>query len=269
MVSTGDASTTPVCASIAQYVAPAAWKAIDFISDLHLAGNMPRTFAAWAAHLQHTPADAVFILGDLFEVWVGDDARAGGFEQACVAELTQAARRRTLGFMAGNRDFLVGAQMLAESGVVALHDPSVLTAFGRRVLVTHGDALCLADVDYQRFRAEVRSPAWRSRFLALPLAERRSIARGLRDASEARKQQAPVPDGVDIDTPAALQWMHQADAPVLVHGHTHRPATGPLDAEHIRHVLSDWDLEAVPGRAEVLRWSADGMVRLPPAAAPQ
>jgi UDP-2,3-diacylglucosamine hydrolase len=247
-----------------EYAAPPAWKSIDFVSDLHLAQNTPRTFSAWAEYMAETPADAVFILGDLFEAWVGDDSRVSGFEQRCVEVLARAARERTLAYMVGNRDFLVGAEMLGECGAVALPDPTVLVAFGRRLMLSHGDALCLADVDYQKFRAEVRREAWRERFLAMPLAARREIARQVRHASEARKHDAPMHEWADVDATEAVRWMQAADTPVLIHGHTHRPGTNELAAGYTRHVLSDWDLELPPGRAQVLRLTASGVERVAP-----
>ena len=119
---------------------PEGWRAVDFISDLHLDGSTPRAFAAWASHLRHTRADAVFILGDLFDVWVGDDIGKRDFEARCLEVLSEAARHRTIAFMAGNRDFLVGNALLQSLGVQRLHDPTLLVAFGPRLLVSHGDA---------------------------------------------------------------------------------------------------------------------------------
>jgi UDP-2,3-diacylglucosamine hydrolase len=252
---------------LGEYKAPPAWKSIDFISDLHLAHDTPHTYSAWAEHMAHTPADAVFILGDLFEAWVGDDSRSSGFESQCVGVLVRAAEHRSLAFMVGNRDFLVGADMLDECGATALPDPTVLLAFGRRWLLSHGDALCLADIDYQSYRAEVRSVAWRERFLSMPLAQRRTIARQLRDASEARKHQLPLHEWADVDADEAVRWMQAADAPVLIHGHTHRPGTNQLAPGFVRYVLSDWDLEESPGRAQVLRLDADGLTRVTPSTA--
>jgi len=260
------APAAPEALSFGEFAAPAHWQAIDFISDLHLARDMPRTFDAWAAHLRHTPADAVFMLGDLFEVWVGDDARNEGFERRCADVLATAAQRLCLGFMVGNRDFLVGRAMLDDCRVVALADPTVVGAFGSRVLLTHGDALCIDDVEYQRFRADVRSRAWQEHFLARPLAERRAIARVLRDASEERRRSMPVPDSVDVDATLAARWLSDAKARVMVHGHTHRPGDHALPGGATRRVLSDWDLDhASPGRAQVLRWTQEGFARVPPA----
>jgi UDP-2,3-diacylglucosamine hydrolase len=247
----------------AEVHAPPAWRRIDFISDLHLGADTPQTFDAWAAYLQGTPAEAVFILGDLFEVWVGDDARLDGFEARCAEVLATAARQRHIAFMVGNRDFLVGSRMLEACGVTALADPCLLTAFGQRVLLTHGDALCLADTEYQAFRSLVRSAAWQSDFLSKSLEARRRFARDVRNQSEMRKKGQPSPaNWVDIDSPAALDWLQRSNAPTLIHGHTHRPATEALGVGHVRYVLSDWDLDHPPLRAEVLRLSAEGLARL-------
>jgi UDP-2,3-diacylglucosamine hydrolase len=248
---------------VTAYDAPLSWRAIDFLSDVHLHADMPRTFDAWSRHLRATDADAVFILGDLFEVWVGDDARAEGFEARCVEVLTQAAAHRTLAFMPGNRDFLVGDTLLREARVQRLADPTRLDAFGQRLLLTHGDALCLADDEYQRFRALVRGADWQRDFLAKPLAERRALARAMRDASAQRQAgmgAAEAPNWADVDEAAALAWLQAADAPTLLHGHTHRPATHMLPEGRQRVVLSDWDLDfARPPRAAVLRLSAAGL----------
>ncbi|MES3015675.1 MAG: metallophosphoesterase, partial [Pseudomonadota bacterium] len=124
-----------------EFAAPREWRMVDFISDLHLQADHPRTVDAFAAHLRHTPADAVFILGDLFEVWVGDDARHGAFEASIAEILKDASAQRSLAFMPGNRDFLVGAAFLRECGLMLLPDPTALLACGERLLLTHGDAL--------------------------------------------------------------------------------------------------------------------------------
>lgn len=241
------------------------WAAIDFISDIHLAADMPRTFDAWAAYLLGTTAEAVFILGDLFDAWVGDDSRLEGFEAQCAGVLEQAARQRRVGFMAGNRDFLLGEAMLAGCGLIALPDPTLLQAFGQRVLLTHGDALCLADTEYQRFRAMVRNPQWQAMALALPLAERRRHAAQMRHVSEQRNAEGLLPaDAADIDFDTAISWLRNADAQLLVHGHTHRPGSTPLAAGFKRHVLSDWDLDHAGrgARAGVLRLTRAGFERL-------
>lgn len=249
----------------AVFEAPSSWRSIEFISDLHLAPTTPRTYEAWSAYLEATDADAVFILGDLFEVWIGDDTRTQAFEHRCVERLRAAAQRRSIAFMAGNRDFLVGPAMLADAGVDRLKDPTVLCAFGQRWLLTHGDALCLDDREYQAFRREVRSAAWQEAFLARPVEERASVARAIRSASQMRKDQGPSTTvWADVDVAAALDWLTGSDCRTMVHGHTHRPGRTALDDRHERLVLSDWDFEASPWRADVLRLDATGLHRRPP-----
>jgi UDP-2,3-diacylglucosamine hydrolase len=249
--------------------APPSWIAIDFISDLHLSSAAPKTFDAFAQHMLHTDAQAVFILGDLFELWVGDDSRGGTFEAQCVEVLTEATSRRSVAFMPGNRDFLVGTQMLKTCGVMALPDPTVLQAFGERVLLAHGDALCLADVPYQAFRNLVRSEAWQQDFLVKPLSERRSLGNRMRKESEGHKRQQSRGEWIDIDTACAVRWMHEAGTPTLIHGHTHQPTTEAMAPGYSRWVLSDWDLDGAgqAPRAQVLRWQQSGLTRRPPSSA--
>lgn len=257
-------ATLALPADLALIDAPPEWRAIDFIADLHLAEDTPRGIQAWQRYLQDTRADAVFILGDLFEVWVGDDARHAGFEARCAAILGAAAERRTIAFMCGNRDFLLGRAMLDACGVWALADPTVLVAFGVRVLLTHGDALCVDDLDYQAFRRQVRSSEWQRQFLAQPLAERRAQAQAMRRISAGRKVRQD--EWVDVDDAAALGWLRAAAAGTMIHGHTHRPASHTLAPGHVRHVLSDWELDQGDerGRADVLRWQPSGIERLTP-----
>ena len=255
----------PTVPAFAELAAPADWRTVDFISDLHLQAADPATLAAWQRYMQNTAASAVFILGDLFEVWVGDDAAlapasgldaAQGFEAHCADVLREAAQRLRVFFMHGNRDFLVGTQFLDACHTTLLADPTVLTFAGQRWLLTHGDALCLDDADYMVFREQVRSAEWQRDFLAKPLAERRAVARAIRDQSEARKRSG-VSYG-DVDGPAARRWLQGAHAATLIHGHTHKPANHDLGVGLARVVLSDWDALAAPPRAEVLRLTAVG-----------
>jgi UDP-2,3-diacylglucosamine hydrolase len=243
-------------------VAPAHWRSVDLVSDLHLCDALPQTFAAFSRYLNNTTADAVLILGDLFEVWVGDDMAQQGFERDCVALLAQVSQRRDLGFMVGNRDFLAGPALRASAGLLHLPDPTVLTFWGQRVLLSHGDALCLSDTPYQAFRAEVRAPAWQSAFLARPLAVRQKIAADIRHASKTRRQFDGAADA-DLDEPETLRWLAAAGSSTLVHGHTHRPDSHQLPGGAQRHVLSDWDLDHA-SRAEVLRIGQTGIRRLTP-----
>ena len=237
--------------------APAHWQAVDLVSDLHLQAAEPATFAAWRDWIARSDADAVLILGDLFEVWIGDDALAHDpFVQACAEVLRLAALRCTVGFMPGNRDFLVGDDLLAHCGVKRLEDPTVLVLGDRRIVLSHGDALCLDDTDYQQFRREVRSRDWQQAFLARPLPERLALARQLRSQSQAR-QQAMVTHA-DADTALCLQWLDAAGSDRLIHGHTHRPADHALAPGCMRHVLRDWHLDHEPRRAQVFRLHREG-----------
>lgn len=255
-----------VLPSFYELKADEAWSAIDFISDLHLHAADRSTFQSWSDYLKRTRADAVFILGDLFEVWVGDDCADEGFEAECVAALEQAASRLQLAFMVGNRDFLAGARLRQRVGMIGLADPTRLMAWDHPVLLTHGDQLCVDDVDYQEFRRLVRSEPWQEQFLALPLSERRARAQHMREVSQERSGLRLQKTGSafhDIDTATAVAWMHQSGCRSLVHGHTHRPGTEVLAPGYTRYVLTDWDSRASRPRSEVLRLTRDGFARLP------
>ncbi len=232
--------------------APPTWAVLDFISDLHLQAGEGATFEAWCRYMRTARADAMFILGDLFEVWIGDDV-GEDFEARCVEVLRNTAQRMPVFFMHGNRDFLAGPKLMAACGASLLQDPTVLAFGGQNWLLSHGDAMCLADAPYQKFRAEVRSPAWQNEFLAKPLAKRRGMAVALRRQSEAHKK--TVPSFVDLDADAVCGALHDADATTLIHGHTHQPGDHGMGQGLRRIVLSDWDLSATPPRAQVLRLS--------------
>jgi UDP-2,3-diacylglucosamine hydrolase len=237
--------------------APSRWQCIDCISDLHLQAADLNSFSAWAAYMQATQADAIFILGDLFEVWVGDDALApGSFEAECVSVLRQAGERLALFIMQGNRDFLMGNTLMQACHATALPDPSVLSFAGQRWLLSHGDELCVDDLQYQAFRRQVRSAAWQQNFLSKPLVERQEIARGIRQASAAKKLETT--EYADVDAAAALALLKANQAQHLLHGHTHKPGQHQIAPGFERMVLSDWDVNATPARAEVFRWVLQG-----------
>jgi UDP-2,3-diacylglucosamine hydrolase len=250
-------------ASARELGAAASWTMIDVLSDTHLDELAPANFVAWRRHMETTPAQAVFILGDWFEVWVGDDAAPSAhsvpnrhdgliFEDRVARTMRHAAERLSLHVMAGNRDFLLGADYLALCHAQALDDPTVLIygpSAEQRVLLTHGDLLCTDDTAYLGFRAQVRDSAWQKDFLAKPLAERREIANNLRkqsmQAQQARKQ------AVDVNPQACDEWLKAARAQTLIHGHTHTGSTHPCGESGKRWVTADW--HASEGRAEVLR----------------
>jgi UDP-2,3-diacylglucosamine hydrolase len=258
--------------------APAAWQRVDFASDVHLHAQDRATADAWLQYLTGAAFDALFILGDLFEVWVGDDVLDAdptqdpeiAFLGEMAAALQRLTQQRPVFLLHGNRDFLLGTGFAERTGVQLLQDPAVLAWGKRRYLLSHGDAWCVADQDYQRFRAQVRDPAWQRRFLSLPLAERRAQARALRARSSAQQaaRRAAGLAWADVDSDCARQALAAAQAQTLIHGHTHHPAVHPLPAGGQRIVLSDWDASARPPRLQVLRLYRDGHWCLAHAGAP-
>ena len=245
------------------------WRTVDFISDLHLSESEPTTFDAWQRYMSSTNADAVFILGDLFEVWVGDDSIRThlspqstelNFEERCALVLQAAGKCLNLFFMHGNRDFLVGEQMMSTCNASLLTDPTVLTFLQQRYLLTHGDMLCLADTKYLAFRDIVRQPAWQQAQLAKPLVERQAIGRQMR--AESQKNQQNLLAYADVDDAAARAWLQAANAKMLIHGHTHKPADHDFGNGFKRVVMTDWDLKAAPNRAEVLQLTNNGLQRI-------
>ena len=259
----------PTMPKFAKLLALQHWHTVDFISDLHLSESEPATFDGWQRYMSTTAADAVFILGDLFEVWVGDDSvRADlssqssdlNFEERCALVLQAAGKRLNLYFMHGNRDFLIGPQMMTACNAELLADPTVLTFNKQRFLLTHGDMLCLADTQYLAFRDVVRQPDWQQAQLAKPLTERQAIGRHMR--AESQKNQQNLLEYADVDTVAALAWLQASNAKTMIHGHTHKPANHDLGNGFERFVMTDWDLKATPVRAEVLQLSSTGLQRI-------
>ena len=251
----------PTVPPLQELIAPPQWRTVDFLSDLHLQASEPATLASFKHYLANTDADALFLLGDLFEVWVGDDAcdEPGSFESHALQLFTAASCKRPVHVMHGNRDFLLGPAFLKRSGLTGLDDPTLLVFGKQRLLLSHGDLLCLDDIDYQRFRLQARSAAWQAAFLALPLPERRAQARAMRAKSEAHGRAAM--QQFDVDGPAAIAWLRSAGADTLIHGHTHRPAEHALAPGLHRVVLSDWDAAVAPARGDVLRLTAAGLQR--------
>jgi UDP-2,3-diacylglucosamine hydrolase len=261
---------TPAVPDFAELQAPQHWGTVDFISDLHLCESQPATFDAWQRYMNSTTAGAVFILGDLFEVWVGDDIVRPNlsaqspdlnFEERCALVLQAAGRRFDLFVMHGNRDFLVGSHMMATCNARLLADPTVLTFQNQRYVLSHGDMLCLADTRYLAFRDIVRQPQWQLEQLAKQLSERQAIGRHMRLQSQQNQQDALA--YADVDDAAASQWLRAVNATTMIHGHTHKPADHDLASPLKRIVMTDWDLTARPPRAEVLRLSAGRLQRIP------
>lgn len=218
-----------------------------FISDLHLSEDQPDTVAAFLAFLQGPArtAGSLFILGDLFEYWAGDDDLDTPFNRAICTALRELADHGVqVFFMTGNRDLLAGAHFAGEAGAGLLPDPC-LASFGADtppLLLSHGDALCTDDVAYQAYRRQVRDPAWQAGFLAQPLAARKAFIEGLRTKSEAAKREKAM-DIMDVNAEAVARLLRDRGYPTLVHGHTHRPARHELSIDGrtcVRWVLADW-----------------------------
>lgn len=212
-----------------------------FISDLHLQPGRPALTALTLRYLanQARTADAVYILGDLFEYWIGDDGSMRDYELiiSAFAELNRAGV--TIYFMPGNRDFAIGAAFARATGIRILPDPTVIDLYGTRTLLSHGDRLCTDDAAHQAFRARYTNPAWLARMLRLPVFVRRLLARYARWRSK-RKGRRTAQTIMDVNATAVSAFMHEHQAPRLIHGHTHRPATHALDNNRQRIVLADW-----------------------------
>lgn len=238
---------------------------VDCVADMHLQRSQPHTWAGFRQYLTSTPAQHVLILGDLFEVWVGDDAlqEAGSFEAEVATALQRASQAgKQLYFMHGNRDFVIGQAFADFTGIRLLQDPCILrigqgTALqpAPHWLLSHGDALCTDDVAYQQFRAISRNPAWQQQFMGQPLAARRAFAASIRNESENRKQGQSLDSYVDLNLAATRQWLTELASTTLIHGHTHQPATHDLGDGLQRIVMSDWDLDCATPRAEALRYN--------------
>jgi UDP-2,3-diacylglucosamine hydrolase len=233
-------------------------KSTLFISDLHLSASRPPSNRMFFAFLDDIAphAAALYILGDLFEHWAGDDDLADPLNQSVVSALRRLHERGVaVYFMHGNRDFLIGAAFCQASGVVLLNDPTLLQLHGAATLLMHGDTLCTDDIAYQRFRAQVRDPAWQNAFLARPLAQRKTMIEALRSRSETAKQ-GKSEALMDVTQAAVESALREYDCARLIHGHTHRPAHHfhRVDANpRERWVLTDWY-----ERGGYLRCDADG-----------
>ncbi len=228
-----------------------------FISDLHLESARPDIAAQFLEflHEEAVSADALYILGDLFESWVGDDDPDEHY-----ASIKQALRELAKGgtpvfFMHGNRDFMIGTRFADETSVTLLPDPYLLKIEGMRVLLSHGDAMCTDDIEYQQIRQMTRNPAWQAMMLQKPLVERLAIARQARAASMQRGATMSL-EISDVNQSAVEALMNQHAVSLLLHGHTHRPAVHEFSIDGqaaTRIVLGDWYEQG-----SVVRWDRHG-----------
>jgi len=222
-----------------------------FISDLHLDPERPAVTELFGAFMQReaVAADALYILGDLFEAWVGDDdpSETGAYVEARIREVADAGV--PVFFIRGNRDFLLGNAFARRAGMRILPDPAVVMLYGKPVILMHGDLLCTGDTAYQAFRAQTRNPAWQAQFLSQPLAARLAFAAQARAASAAHQGGMKQSDKAQFETltdvtPSAVDaTLAQFGIDMLIHGHTHRPAIHELivgERACRRVVLGDW-----------------------------
>lgn len=228
-----------------------------FISDLHLApehGAMARSFFEFV-NGPATQAEALYILGDLFEYWVGDDDLSDPFNASIVDALATLSRGGvTLKLMQGNRDVLLGEMFARACGASLIADPTLLDLYGTRTLVMHGDTLCTDDSEYMKWRAKAHNPEFQKQFLAQPIAERKRLILGMRQKSEEHKQgQAPAIMDVSAKTVEAVLRDHRY--PRIIHGHTHRPARHTHRVDN--HACERWVLAAWYERGSYLRCDAN------------
>lgn len=235
-----------------------------FISDLHLQPTHELTSNAFIKFLQqqgpHTPQ--IFILGDLFEYWLGDDGMDSPWHQRIIHALrdtTDAGIK--INIIVGNRDFLIGDDFFAVTGTTKLPDPYVLEDGEHRLVLTHGDALCTDDHRYMAFRAHVRNPETQAQFLSQPIAARQKMIEEWRKSSEEEKK-SKSSAMMDVNQEAATALFAETNTTTMIHGHTHRPTCHDSDdGKYSRYVLTDWDCENKPERGGWISLYSDGSIR--------
>jgi UDP-2,3-diacylglucosamine hydrolase len=216
-----------------------------FISDLHLSEDRPAANERFFSFIEETAsaADSLYILGDFFEYWIGDDDLAYPFNAVIAGVLRELSRSGVaLYVMHGNRDFLIGKGFCEATGATLLEDPTVVELDGEKTLLMHGDTLCTDDVDYQAWRRTARSSAWQAQFLGKSLAQRREATVGMRQKSKEVVSAKPA-EIMDVNEAAVQEAMRRHAVKRLIHGHTHRPGRHAVDlggARGERWVLPDW-----------------------------
>ncbi len=215
-----------------------------FASDLHLDSESPWAIDAFLAFLAGPArsAEALYLLGDLFEVWVGDDDDSADHARTCAGLKALTDSGVPAYVIHGNRDFLLGAEFESRTGAKLLPDPVLVDVHGVPTLLSHGDVFCTEDTSYQQLRSIVRRPGWQQRFLALPLDARRTLASAARAGSKAHTERT-VPVIMDVNPDAVIRAFRATGARRLIHGHTHRPAVHPGVVDGVsteRVVLAPW-----------------------------
>ena len=225
-----------------------------FISDLHLEkikSPITNIFTKFLDELNKN--DSLYILGDLFESWIGDDD---------VSELSQyiadrlgslSERNISVAIMHGNRDFLIGEDFCKASSIELINDPRIIEIDTKKVMLTHGDELCTDDIEYQAFRSVVRNPLWQKDFLNFPISKREKIAGEAKDASKDSKENKAM-EIMDVNTDAVFKAFNDHEIEIMIHGHTHRPNIHKVSNEGknlTRYVLGDWSKNS----AIILKWN--------------
>ncbi len=236
-----------------------------FISDLHLQPALPETTRAFLEFLENQgkQAEKLYILGDLFDYWAGDDDMDSAYLQTITAALKALSDSGTAVFwLCGNRDFLTGKKFLEATGATALPEVAVVETGTAKIALVHGDAQCTDDPAYMQFRNMVRNPAWQHQFLAMPLPRRKALIADMRDDSRKNNQEKSA-QIMDVNAAAIADVFIQTGASVLIHGHTHRPGSHVYTDEQgkrIRLVLSDWNLDSENPHGDWLELSAEGEI---------
>lgn len=229
-----------------------------FVSDLHLGPEHPRSTRIFEEFVRHTAsqAEALYILGDLFEYWAGDDDLSDPYHATLADTLAELSQSGTAIFiMHGNRDFLMAEDFARAAQARLIPDPTLLDLYGTPTLLMHGDTLCTGDAAYLAFRDKVRQPAWQMEFLARPLAQRKTEIEALRQRSETDKQLKSIVE-MDVHPDAVAAALREHDYPRLIHGHTHRPA---LHLHHVdSHNCERWVLDSWYDHGSYLRCDATG-----------
>lgn len=234
-----------------------------FVSDVHLQPSLSRTTQAFLdfLHRHASHAQQLYVLGDLFEYWAGDDDIVTPYNQR-IADAFKAISDAgvKLFWIGGNRDFLVGEDFARAAGMTLLAEPYVADIAGHRITLVHGDAQCTDDHGYMAFRAQVRQPEWQRNFLILPLAQRKEIIDRMRSGSREAQREKSY-EIMDVNPEAIASLFEATDATTMIHGHTHRPGAHEHQVNGrtcIRHVLPDWDCDHQPMRGGWIAIDADG-----------
>ena len=221
---------------------------IAFISDLHLSADRPSSLTLFSDFMEKSGRllDSLYILGDLFDYWIGDDAsNALGFESVERALKQTSDSGTKIYFIAGNRDFLVGPDFAARTGIKILKDQTILEIDQQRIMIAHGDQFCIDDVDYIQARAEFMKPSWQQAYLSQSIQERKTVALELRALSEQKKRQKSE-EIMDVNPDEIKRILQEHELDILIHGHTHRPYVHKIEHQgksYRRYVLGEWTTE--------------------------